>query len=232
MKVDKKHSKRYNSHIKSYSSFESSTVEEAVKILLATKDRVKFNETVELCVNLPLDARKGDQVIKSFIKFSNDFSGEQSEQVMVFCDESDFDAVKQASGIPLDENSFAKITSGEIVVKNCMATSSFLPKLAKIARVLRGSMPNAKLGTVIDSSKIAEALKPSSTISFRTSSDSSIKLPVGNMKLGVKELAENIQEFITKLSGLKPASVKNFNIDSMYICSTMGASIKINGVRF
>ncbi len=223
-------SKRYKDHLKSYPK--TSSLEEAVSHLLSTESRVKFDETIDICVGLPLDSRKGDQVVKSFINYPNNFL--KKKKILFFCNKDDFEKVK-ASGVDycIDESGFDKVLSGEIKdFEVCACSPDYLPKLVKLARFLgpKGLMPNPKLGTVIEIDSLEESLKMSSRVSFRTSSDSTIKIPVGKMSLKKEQILQNVKEFLSVLKTLKPASVKNFNIKYCYLSPTMGGSIQITDV--
>lgn len=228
--IKDKYSKRYKEHKNSYSAFQADTIDNAVSILRQTSNRVKFNETIDICLRLPLDARK--DVIKSYIRFPNNFRQESSDRssIVFFCDSKDAPSLEKYGVKILDENSFAEIKAGNIAFKSCYCFSDYLPKLIPLARFLgpKGLMPNVKFGTVIERADLEDTFSDSARISFKMSSDSTIKISVGKVNMSQEQIVENIKHFVNLLQTLKPAAVKFFYLKNFYISTTMGCSISVN----
>ena len=220
---------------KAYSLFDkdnSYTILEAIDVLMKYKAEcpVKFDESVDVAIRLGVDTNKGDQNIKSFVELPH--GNGKKVRIVVFANDENIDKALAAGAVYAGgEELIAKIEKGELTdFDKCVATTTMMPKLAKIARILgpRGLMPNPKLGTVVNGDVtpvIQSLLKGRSDI--KTEKDGSVKLSIGKLSFSKEAMAENFKELISVLKQLRPASVKANYFKGVFISTTMGVGVNI-----
>lgn len=213
----------------------------ATKPMLSLRDAVaevkmaakaKFDETVEIAVNLGVDPRKPGQNIRSTTVLPNGTG--KPVRVAVFVSDDDEAAVAKATGAGADlvgsDFLIEQVQKGIIEFDRCVATPSMMPKLGKIARVLgpRGLMPNPKLGTVTtDVEKAIKTLK-GGQVQFRTEKTGIIHAGVGKVSFQNEALVENIRTFMVALANLKPEGQKGAYIKGVSLSSTMGPGFRVD----
>ncbi len=225
-------SKRLKKAYSVYDKNESYTIDEAVEMLEKYKNcaSVKFDESVDVIVKLGIDSNKPDQLIKGFVNLPH--GNGKKNKVLVFANDDNVDkALKAGATYVGGDDLVARVASGEVAdFDKCVATSSMMPKLAKIARVLgsKGLMPNPKLGTVVngDVTPVVESLSKGRA-NIKVEKDGSVKTMIGKMSFNKSDIVDNLKEVLSAIKQLRPASVKAGYFDSVSISTTMGIGVKI-----
>lgn len=201
--------------------------------LLKDLEPAKFDETVELHVRLGVDPRHADQIVRGTIILPHGIG--KTVRVIVF---AKGEAEKLAKDAGADEvgsdELIEKIKEGWLEFDVAIAQPEMMRDVGKIARILgpRGLMPNPKSGTVTkDLDKAVKEFK-SGKIEYRVDKTSIIHVPVGKLSFDADKLFENIKAMFSAILKAKPASAKGQYIKSIYLTSTMGPGIKIDGPAF
>jgi large subunit ribosomal protein L1 len=189
----------------------------------------KFDETIEIAMNLAIDPRHADQNVRGMLSLPNGTGA--TVKVAVFArDDKAEDAKKAGADIVGAEDLVEKIQSGEIDFDRCIATPDMMAIVGRVAKVLgpKGLMPNPKLGTVTPD--VAKAVKDAKggAIEFRAEKSGIVHAGVGKASFAEKDLVENIESFLEALIAAKPAGVKGAYIKKVSVSSTMGPGIKID----
>jgi len=189
----------------------------------------KFDETIEIALNLGVDPRHSDQMIRSTVSLPHGVG--KVVRVLVLCKE---DRVEEALDAGADyaglDEYIEKIKGGWTEVDSCLATPDVMPQVGKIGRVLgpRGLMPNPKTGTVTnDISKTVKEIKEG-RLSFRVDRYGIIHLPVGKASFEVAKLKENIKALILTLQRLRPSAAKGQYFRKISLTSTMGPGVRVS----
>lgn len=190
---------------------------------------VKFTESIDLCVILGIDPAKSDQAVRT--SFVLPHGTNKKKKVLAFVPAEKYeDAKKAGADVVGSEDLIEDIKSTEKVpAQVCVCTPDMFPKVAKIAKILgkAGAMPNMKDGTV--SANIEDTItqiKLGKQVRVKSDSSAQIKLSIGHVKMGEKELIENIKCVYNAIQEAKPAKVKKQMIKKAFISSTMGLSIE------
>lgn len=223
-----KHSKRFINVAKKVDSLVEYELEEAVAKIKETAS-AKFDETVEISVNLGVDPRHADQMIRSTVSLPHGIG--KVVRVLVLCKE---DKVQEALDAGADfaglDEFVEKIQGGWMDVDSVIASPDVMPQVGKIGRILgpRGLMPNPKTGTVTPN--VGEAVKEvkAGRLSFRTDKYGIIHLPVGKASFEAQNLHENIISIMRTLQRLRPPSAKGQYFKKIHLSSSMGPGIKVN----
>lgn len=191
--------------------------------------KAKFDETVEISVNLGVDPRKPGQNIRSTTVLPNGTG--KAIRVAVFAADADA-ATAEAAGADLvgADDLIDQVSKGVIEFDRCVATPAMMPKLGKIARILgpRGLMPNPKLGTVTtDVAKGVKMLK-GGQVQFRTEKTGIVHAGIGKASFKEEALAENVRSFMVALANLKPEGQKGTYIKGVSLSSTMGPGFTVD----
>lgn len=209
----------------------AATIEEAiakVQELSAAKKR-KFSESVDIAINLNVDAKQSDQSVRASVLLPHG-SGKKVRVVVITADEAKKTAALQAGAILAGfEDVVAKIEGGFVDFDSCIATPDIMAKISKVAKVLgpRGLMPSPKNGTVTpDVAKaVADALKGKA--SFKNDKAGIVHCLVGKVEFSAENLAENIKTVVKALKDAKPEGVKGKFIKKFYLNTTMGSSVEV-----
>lgn len=189
----------------------------------------KFDETVDVAVNLGIDASKGEQVVRGSVILPHG-SGKKT-RVLVFAEASKVNEAKAAGAdyVGFDEL-VEKISGGWTDFDYAVATPDLMPKLGKLAKILgpKGLLPNKKLGTVTDdiASVVAELKKGKSF--FKNDKYGIVHFAIGKISFGSEKLYDNFAEFLKVLGASKPTSSKGKFIRKITISSTMGLGIPVD----
>lgn len=223
-----KNTKKVQNNVEKHSA---ANLEEAIKKIqeLSSAKKRKFNESVDLAINLGIDAKQSDQSVKGSILLPNG-SG-QKVRVIVFAADEDLQKEAIAAGASLAglEELVSKIEGGFLDFDCCIATPDVMQKISKIARKLgpRGLMPSPKNGTVTKDVKkaVSDALK--GKINFKNDKAGTVHCLVGKVDFDAKSLLENAQAIAKAIKDSKPESSKGKFIKEFYLNSTMGPSVQV-----
>ena len=224
-----KKSKRYASVVEKVDKKKTYTVEEAVK-LVKEASSAKFDETVEVAMNMNLDTRKADQQLRGAVVLPNGTG--KSQKVLVLAKGDQAKAAKEAGADFVGEADLIEKIEKEnwFEYDVIIATPEMMPMLGKIGKILgpKGLMPNPKTGTVtMDVKKAVEDTKKGK-VEYRTDSFGNIHGIIGKASFDEAKLAENLKSFVNTILKLKPASVKGNYVKNISISSTMGPGVKLD----
>lgn len=203
-------------------------IDDAVK-LVKENATAKFDETIEIAMNLGVDPRHADQMVRGMVSLPHGTG--KSMRVAVFARGEKADEAKAAGADLVGAEDLAeKVESGEIEFDRCIATPDLMPVVGKLGRVLgpRGLMPNPKLGTVTQD--VAEAVQGAKggQVEFRVEKAGLIHAGVGKASFDEKALAENVAALVGAVNRAKPSGAKGTYIKRISISSTMGPGIKLD----
>jgi len=202
-------------------------LDQAVK-MIKERAKAKFDETIEIAMNLNIDPRKSDQTLRGVVNLPHGTG--KTMRVAVFA-KGDKAAAAQAAGADLvgAEDLAEKIQAGTIDFDRCIATPDMMAIVGRLGKVLgpRGLMPNPKLGTV--TADVAEAVKAAKggQVQFRAEKAGLVHAGVGKASFGEQQLLENVKAFIGAINRAKPSGVKGSFIKKVSLSSTMGPGIKV-----
>jgi large subunit ribosomal protein L1 len=202
-------------------------IEEAVK-LVKDRSNAKFDETIEVAMNLGVDPRHSDQMVRGVVNLQNG-SG-RSQRVAVFARGAKADEAKAAGADVVGaEDLVEKVNAGQIDFDRCIATPDLMPLVGRLGKVLgpRGLMPNPKVGTVtMDVTSAVKGAKGGS-VEFRVEKAGIVQAGVGKSSFDAQKLVENIKAFADAVQKAKPPGAKGHFINRVAISSTMGPGVKV-----
>jgi len=203
------------------------TLEEAVK-MVKERAKAKFDETIEIAMNLGVDPKHADQIVRGVVALPNG-SG-RSQRVAVFARGAKAEEAKAAGAdIVGAEDLVEKVNGGTIEFDRCIATPDLMPLVGRLGKVLgpRGLMPNPKVGTVtMDVTGAVKGAKGGS-VEFRVEKAGIVQAGVGKASFDAQKLVENIKAFADAVNKSKPAGAKGHFINRVAISSTMGPGVKV-----
>ncbi len=203
-------------------------LEEAVK-LVKERANAKFDETVEIAMNLGVDPKHADQMVRGVVNLPNGTG--RAQRVAVFARGARADEAKAAGAdiVGADEL-VATVQAGTIEFDRCIATPDMMPLVSRLGKVLgpRGLMPNPRVGTV--TTDVAAAIKAAKggAVEFRVEKAGIVQGSVGKASFDQKKLVENIAAFIDAVSKAKPQGAKGTYIQRVALSSTMGPGVKVD----
>ncbi|MCX7296811.1 MAG: 50S ribosomal protein L1 [Hyphomicrobiales bacterium] len=204
------------------------TVTEAVK-LVKERAKAKFDETIEIAMNLGVDPKHADQMVRGVCNLPNG-SG-RTMRVGVFARGAKAEEAKAAGADVVGAEDLVEIVNGgKIDFDRCIATPDMMPLVGRLGKVLgpRGMMPNPKVGTV--TMDIATAVKASKggSVEFRVEKAGIVQAGVGKASFSEEKLVQNIMAFADAVQKAKPAGAKGHYINRVAISSTMGPGVKVD----
>ena len=206
----------------------SFNVEEAVKFIV-DKKRDKFDETIEISMNLGIDPRHADQMVRGVVSLPN--GNGKTMKVAVFAKEKKADEAKSAGADIVGAEDLADdMQKGNLDYDRVIATPDLMGVVGRIGKILgpKGLMPNPKLGTVtIDIKSAVEAAK-SGQVQYRAEKTGIVQAGIGKVSFGSDKLIENVNSFIDAIQKSRPTGAKGTFIKKISISSTMGVGISIN----
>ena len=203
-------------------------LQEAIEVLKATST-AKFIETVELHANLNIDPKYADQQLRTTVTLPNGIG--KQVKIAVLTNEENFAEAKLANAdIVGNDNLIEDITQGNLNFDLLIATPNMMPKLAKLGRVLgpKGLMPSPKSGTV--TSALASTLNEFKKGKFEYKADKTgvVHVSFGKSNFTLEQLTENLTALYTSIEQNRPSGVKGKYFKNLFICSSMGPSIKLD----
>jgi large subunit ribosomal protein L1 len=204
------------------------SLEDAVK-LVKEGAKAKFDETIEVAMNLGVDPKHADQMVRGVCNLPNG-SG-RTVRVGVFARGAKADEAKAAGADVVGAEDLVEIVNGgKIDFDRCIATPDMMPLVGRLGKVLgpRGMMPNPKVGTV--TMDVAGAVKAAKggAVEFRVEKAGIVQAGVGKASFSEDKLVENIKAFADAVQKAKPQGAKGHYINKVAISSTMGPGVKVD----
>jgi large subunit ribosomal protein L1 len=203
-------------------------VAEAMKIL---KDhaKAKFDETVEVAMNLGVDPKHADQMVRGVVALPHG-SGKTMRVAVFAKGDKAKDATEAGAEFVGAEDLADKINAGEMGFDRVIATPDMMGVVGKLGKVLgpRGLMPNPKLGTVTMDVKTAVKNAKAGEVQFRVEKAGIVHAGIGKASFSADQLAANVKAFVDAIQKAKPTGAKGQYIEKISVSSTMGPGIKIN----
>lgn len=202
------------------------SLEEAVK-LVKENATAKFDETVEIAMNLNIDSRKTDQNVRGVVQLPNGTG--KNYRVAVFAKGPKADeAIKAGADIVGAEDLMEKIQAGDMPFERCIATPDMMGLVGRVGKILgpRGLMPNPKLGTVTMDVAQAVAAVKGGQVEYRAEKGGVIHSGIGKASFQEKALIENISAYVDAVQKARPAGIKGEYVKKLTLSSTMGVGIK------
>jgi len=203
-------------------------LEEAVRQIKA-KANAKFDETIEIAMNLGIDPRHADQMVRGMVLLPNGTG--KSVRVAVFARAAKADEARAAGADLVGAEDLAeKIQAGQIEFDRCIASPDMMAVVGKLGKILgpRGLMPNPKLGTVTPN--VGEAVKAAKggNVEFRAEKAGIVHAGVGKASFSEQALLENVRAFIGAINRAKPSGAKGTYIEKVSLSSTMVPGVKLD----
>jgi large subunit ribosomal protein L1 len=221
------HGKKWNAARAKIDKTKEYLLVEAVDFLKANKT-AKFDETLNIAVNLGIDPKKSDQNVRGAVVLPHGLG--KTVRVLAFAQGPKVAEAKDAGADFVGGDDLAeKITGGWLEFDACVATPDMMKVVGKLGKILgtRGLMPNPKVGTVtMDIGKAIKELKRGK-VEFRAEKGGIVHAPLGKISFEAPKLVENIRTFLDALSKAKPASAKGAFLRKITLSSTMGQGIKL-----
>ena len=220
--------KRLKSAQVAFDQKEELTIEDAVS-LVKTNAKAKFDETIDLALNLGVDPRHADQMVRGVCALPNGTG--RTVRVAVFARGAKADeAHKAGADIVGAEDLMEVVQSGRVEFDRCIVTPDMMPVVGRLGKVLgpRNLMPNPKVGTVtMDVAAAVEAAK-SGEVQFKVEKAGVVHAGVGKASFDEKKLVENVKSFIESVKKMKPSGAKGTYMKKVSISSSMGPSVTLN----
>jgi large subunit ribosomal protein L1 len=220
--------KRTRTAREAFAGKENLSVEEAVALIKANAN-AKFDETIEVALNLGVDPRHADQMVRGTVTLPNGTG--KTVRVAVFARGAKADEAKAAGAdIVGAEDLMETVLGGKIEFDRCIATPDMMPVVGRLGKILgpRNLMPNPKVGTV--TMDVAEAVKAAKggQVQFKTEKAGVIHAGVGKASFDDKKLAENVRAFVDAVQKAKPSGAKGTYMKKVSLTSTMGPGVSVD----
>ena len=207
---------------------ENLSVEEAVSLVKANATS-KFDETVEIALNLGVDTRHADQMVRGVVGLPNGTG--KSMRVAVFARGPKADEAKEAGADIIGaEDLMETIQGGTIEFDRCIATPDMMPIVGRLGKVLgpRNLMPNPKVGTVTMDVKAAVEAAKGGEVQFKAEKGGVVHAGVGKASFDEAKLVENVRAFISAVAKAKPTGAKGTYMKKIALSSTMGPGVTLD----
>jgi len=203
-------------------------LQEAVK-LVKTNATAKFDETVELSINLGVDPKHADQMVRGVVNLPNGTG--RTLRVAVFARGPKAEEARAAGADVVGaEDLVTQVQGGEINFDRCISTPDMMPLVGRLGKVLgpRGLMPNPKVGTVTMDIKTAVAASKGGSVEFRAEKAGIVQGSVGKASFGEDKIAENVRAFLDAVNKAKPPGAKGHYVLRAAVSSTMGPAVRLD----
>lgn len=225
------HGKKFRKALGNVDRKKAYPLPDAVKLVKqnATQTQRKFDETIEVAVNLNIDTKQSDQTVRAMVQLPHGTG--KSMRVIVFAKGEKADEAKKAGADAVGGDDLAeKITGGWSDFDRVVAVPDMMGVVGKLGKVLgpRGLMPNPKLGTVTPN--VAEAVKAAKagSIEFRAEKAGIVQAGIGKASFTEQAILENARAFIGALTKARPTGIKGTYINRITLSSTMGPGVKVD----
>ncbi len=221
-------SKRYSEISEKIDTDKIYTLDEGID-LIKDSSNLKFDETVDIAVNLNIDPTFSDQNVRGVINLPSGIGKDLRVAVFAKGDKAK-EAEESGADIVGSEDLVEKISSGDIDFERCIATPDMMPLVGRLGKILgpKGLMPNPKIGTVTND--IADAVKSAKagSVEYRNDKAGIIHAGVGKVSFSKEDLNANVIEFVKAVKKDKPSAAKGVFIKKVSLSSTMGAGLRID----
>ena len=206
----------------------SFNIDEAVQFFVDSKKK-KFDETIEISMNLGVDPRHADQMVRGVISLPHG-TGKKMRVAVFARDEKAEEAKLAGADIVGSEDLAEDMQKGNLNYDRIIATPDMMGVVGRIGKVLgpKGLMPNPKLGTVTADVKVAVEAAKSGQVQYRAEKTGIVQAGVGKVSFGSEKLIENVKSFIDAVQRARPSGAKGTFIKKISLSSTMGAGLIIN----
>ncbi len=223
-----KHGKRIKAARDAFGGKENLSVEDALA-LVKSSATAKFDETVEVAMNLGVDPRHADQMVRGVVTLPNGTG--KTVRVAVFARGPKADEAKAAGAdIVGAEDLMETIQSGKIEFDRCIATPDMMPIVGRLGKILgpRNLMPNPKVGTV--TMDVAEAVNSAKggQVQFKVEKAGIIHAGIGKVSFDAAKLAENLRAFVDAVAKSKPSGAKGAYLKKVSVSSSMGPGVSVD----
>ena len=201
---------------------------EAVEVFVNAKKK-KFDETIEVSMNLGIDPRHADQMVRGVVSLPHG-NGKEMKVAVFARDQKAEDAKNAGADVVGAEELAEDMQKGNLNYDRVIATPDLMGVVGRIGKILgpKGLMPNPKLGTVTADVKLAVEAAKSGQVQYRAEKNGLVQAGVGKVSFGSEKITENINSFIDAVQKARPSGAKGTFIKKISISSTMGAGININ----
>jgi large subunit ribosomal protein L1 len=202
---------------------------EAAITLIKTAASAKFDETLEIAMNLGVDPRHADQMVRGVVQLPNGTG--KTVRVAVFARGAKADEAKAAGAdIVGAEDLMETIQSGKIEFDRCIATPDMMPLVGRLGKILgpRNLMPNPKVGTVTMDVKTAVAAAKGGEVQFKVEKAGVIHAGIGKVSFTEEMLSQNVRAFVDAVSRARPAGAKGTYLKKVSLSSTMGPGVSLD----
>ncbi len=204
------------------------SVEDAVK-LIKDAASAKFDETLEIAMNLGVDPRHADQMVRGVVRLPNGTG--KTVRVAVFARGAKADEAKAAGAdIVGAEDLMETIQSGKIEFDRCIATPDLMPLVGRLGKILgpRNLMPNPKVGTVTMDVKTAVEAAKGGEVQFKVEKAGVIHAGIGKVSFTEDKLAQNVRAFVEAVAKARPTGAKGTYVKKVSLSSTMGPGVSVD----
>jgi len=220
-------SKRFRKALEGVDTEKSYSIEEAVK-LVKTRATAKFDETIELAINLGVDPRHADQMVRGVVSLPSGTG--RSLRVAVFAKGAKAEEAKRAGAEIVGAEDLAEqVQKGEINFDRCIATPDMMGIVGRLGKVLgpRGLMPNPKVGTV--TMDVTSAIKDAKggAVEYRVEKAGIVQAGIGKASFAEDAIVANVKAFVDSVVKAKPAGAKGTYLKRISLSSTMGPGVKV-----
>ena len=223
-----KHGKRYRRNMEGLDRNRVYPLDEAIR-LLKERANARFDETIEIAMNLGVDPRHADQMVRGVAELPAGTG--KTVRVAVFARGEKAEEAKQAGAdIVGAEDLVEQVQKGEINFDTAIATPDMMPLVGRLGKILgpRGLMPNPKVGTVTPN--VAEAVKraKAGAVQFRVEKAGIVHAGIGKASFDEEKIAQNVRAFVDAVIKAKPEGAKGTYVKRISLSSTMGPGLKVD----
>jgi large subunit ribosomal protein L1 len=207
------------------------SIDEAVRIVKENAS-AKFDETIEVSVNLNVDPRHADQNVRGVVALPNGTGKEV--RIAVFAKDAKADEAREAGADVVGADDLAEqVQAGKIDFDRVIATPDMMPVVGRLGKVLgpRGLMPNPKLGSVTNDVKAAVAAAKSGEVQFRVEKQGIVHAGIGKASFTEQQIRENLDAFLNAIMRAKPSGVKGSYVKKVALTSTMGPGVRFDAAE-